>query len=418
MILKEDIKEAKERMNAWWDHEIIDRPTISYYIPKKRGMGGYLDALGQGWKLAQNPDDIEPVLDRFEKTALTTYYGGEAIPSFWPNYGPGIVAAVFGVEPLFKSQTVWFSCPTKPEDIVPLLESVKLNQNNEWYSRLKRITEISAERAGKNYQAGITDIGGVLDILSSFLGPTNMILTMKRKPEIIHTCREIILEKLLKIYDEHYKIIKSKCNGFNAWLNVWCAKSWYPIQCDFSAMLNPKWFKEFALPDIKAQVEHMDYALYHLDGPDAIIHLDDLLEIDGLTGIQWVPGAGRHSQGHESWFFLYKKIQAAGKNIVIDTPPENVPRLYKKLDTKGLFVRTNYSSEIIAKFHLPTSIGGEDGVLIDKGIEWIKKNNYERMTPELIDIFLSSQKLEYDSKIKRTILKQINSCMMEKLFFT
>ena len=33
---KEDIEEAKERMKAWWDHEIIDRdrPCISYYYPR------------------------------------------------------------------------------------------------------------------------------------------------------------------------------------------------------------------------------------------------------------------------------------------------------------------------------------------------------------------------------------------------
>jgi hypothetical protein len=183
-------------------------------------------------------------------------------------------------------------------------------------------------------------------------------------------------------------------------------------------MLNPKWFKEFALPDIKAQVEHMDYAIYHLDGPDAIKHIDELLKIEGLTGIQWVPGAGRYSQGHKSWLGLYKKIQDAGKNIVIDTPPENVPYLYKTLNPKGLFVRTFYSSEIIAKFHLPNFIGGKDGVLIDEGVSWLKSNNYEKMTPGLIEAFLVSKNLEYSSKIKRALLKQINNCLTEKLFFT
>ncbi len=35
MGYKEDSDKAKERMNAWWDHEIIDRPVLSYYYPKK-----------------------------------------------------------------------------------------------------------------------------------------------------------------------------------------------------------------------------------------------------------------------------------------------------------------------------------------------------------------------------------------------
>jgi len=324
-------------MDAWWDHEIIDRPVISYYFSKKRAaIGGYLDALGQDWRLAKKPEGIEEAIDSFEKNAEKTYYGGEAIPSYFPNYGPGIVAAIFGVEPKFQSETIWFNRPTKSEEIISLLESVKLNQNNEWYSRILRITEYAVKRAKENYQVSITDLGGVLDILSSFLGPTNLLLTMKRKPHIIDTCREIILEKLIKIYDKLYETIKKDCKGFNAWLNVWCRKSWYPVQCDFIAMLNPKWFKRFALPDIITQIEHMDYAIYHMDGPYQIPFLDDFLSISHLTGIQWVPGAGRQPQGSEEWIPLYKRIQKAGKNVVIDTLSEKVPHLYRNLEHKGL----------------------------------------------------------------------------------
>ncbi|MFX1326220.1 MAG: hypothetical protein ACFE8N_14820, partial [Promethearchaeota archaeon] len=284
MILKEDLDEAKERMDAWWEHELIDRPVISYYYPKKRGkLGGYLDVMGEDWSLTEDFDGIEASIDGFEKRAETTFFGGESIPSYFPNYGPGIVAAVFGVRPKVANRTVWFSHPTEPQDIINLLECVELNQNNEWYSRLVKITEYAAKRATSNYQISITDIGGVLDILSSFLGPSNIILTMKRNAHIIDTCREIILEKLLKVYDKLQDIIEKYCDGCNNWLNLWSRKRYYTIQCDFSAMLNPKWFKRFALPDIITQIEHMDYAIYHMDGPNQIKYLNDLLEIDKLT---------------------------------------------------------------------------------------------------------------------------------------
>ena len=418
--LKEDIKEAKERMAAWWDHEIIDRPVISYYFPKRSGaIGGYLDALGQDWTLARNVDDIEMFYNGFEKRAAKTYYGGEAIPSLFPNYGPGILAAVFGVIPKFESETVWFSKPTKPENIINLLESVKLNQNNEWYSRLLKTTNLGSERAAEmGYEFSITDIGGVLDILSSFLGPTDIILTMRRKPEIIDTCRQIILEKLLKIYDDLYNIIKKNCNGLNAWLNVWCPKSWYPTQCDFIAMLNPKWFKRFVLPDLISQIEHMDYAIHHMDGPYQIPFLDDFLAIDQLSGIQWVPGAGRPPQGSSDWIPIYEKIQKAGKNVVIDSLPENVPHLYKQLDQKGLYVRSGFASEISANFYLPSFIGGQEGEFIQKAVNWVKKNNYSSIDREKLSQFLEQSNIVLDHKTERQLLKEINNCMREKLFFT
>ena len=419
MAYKEDIEEAKERMSAWWEHEIIDRPVISYYIPRKRGaLGGYLDAIGQDWTLAQNYDNIDIALDGFEKRTEKTMFCGEAIPSYFPNYGPGIVAAVFGVKPKFETETVWFSRPTEPENIIPLLESAKLNKNNEWYSRLVRVTEKAAERAKKNYQVSITDIGGVLDILSSFLGPTKMLLTMRRRPDIIDTCREIILEKLLKIFDELYKIIKQNCGGFNTWLNVWCPESWYPVQCDFIAMLNPKWFKRFVLPDLITQMDHMDYAMYHMDGPYQIPFLDDFLAIESLTGIQWVPGAGREPMGHENWYPLYKKIQKAGKNIVIDSLPENIPSIYNNLDHKGLYVRTYYMNESVANFHLPQFVGGDNGVLIQEAVDWAKSKGLDKIIGADLEAFAIERSLELNPKLKRELVKEINNKMRKKLFFT
>jgi hypothetical protein len=107
MEFKEDIEEAKERLCAWWDHEIIDRPTISYYVPKRGKIsGGYSDARCNDWTLASNHDAIEKALDGFEKRAKKTVFGGESIPTYHPMYGPGIIAAVLGVEPKFQSDTV------------------------------------------------------------------------------------------------------------------------------------------------------------------------------------------------------------------------------------------------------------------------------------------------------------------------
>ncbi|MFW9824127.1 MAG: hypothetical protein ACFFE4_14380, partial [Candidatus Thorarchaeota archaeon] len=338
-LLKGDIDEAKNRLEAWWDHEIIDRPTIQYYYPQHGGsILGLTDIIYFGWKLAQNFDAIEEVIKDYESRLYNVAFGGESIPSFIPYYGAGIMAAIFGVIPKFQTRTMWFSKPTSPNDIVALLEDIKLNANNSWYSRLLRVTEYAAKHSQNKYQISMTDLGGILDVLSSFLGPREIILTMKRRPDIIDTCRAILLEKTLKVYDDLQKIINKYNDGCNSWMNVWSKKRWYPIQCDFCAMLNPTWFKRFALPDIKAQAAHMDYSIYHLDGVNALNHLDDILSITELTGIQWVPGDGKEPMGHEKWYPIYKKIQAAGKNIVNTVSPSRLATMYKNFDHKGLLL--------------------------------------------------------------------------------
>ncbi|MFX0148745.1 MAG: hypothetical protein ACFE8E_13485 [Candidatus Hodarchaeota archaeon] len=363
-IYKENISDAKERLKAWWDHEIIDRPCIAYHslkdIGKASNFAAFIDYVNP-WYLAQHWDDIEECLDNFEEGLKHIELGGEAIPRFFPNYGPGIVASIFGIIPKFQSNTVWFQKETLETEIVSLLESVKLNRNNPWYDRLLRVTEFSVKRSNHQYSIALTDLGGVLDILSSFLGPTKIILAMKRNPDLIDTCRSILLEKLLVIYDALQKLIEKNGNGCITWLPIWCPKRWYPIQCDFASMLSPKYFRRFVLPDLITQAEYMDYAIFHLDGPLLLTHLDDLLMQPSIMGIQWAPGAGEENCNSNKWLPLYRKIQAAGKNLVIGNPGETdnfSSQLYKKLDPRGLFMHLMFSKKLDTLYYIPEFIGG------------------------------------------------------------
>lgn len=66
-VLKEDIDDAKNRLEAWWDHEIIDRPVISYYFPRNEvSIAAFIDIIFFNWYLAKNPDGIEKVITSFE----------------------------------------------------------------------------------------------------------------------------------------------------------------------------------------------------------------------------------------------------------------------------------------------------------------------------------------------------------------
>ncbi|HMF32779.1 MAG TPA: hypothetical protein VKK79_15250 [Candidatus Lokiarchaeia archaeon] len=356
-VFKEDMEEAKERLKAWWDHEILDRPCMAYYCPKPDQTSGIPD----GWYLARNWDDIEGCCDVFEQRLQGMLFGAENVPNLFINYGPGIVAAIFGCVPKFMSETVWFDCPKKPEEIVAFLESAELNDNNPWWARIKRVTEYAAQHFGKEVQVTHTDYGGILDILSSFLNYKDLILTMRRNPGIIDACRDIILNAELKLYDETQNITDQYQEGCDAWLGVWCPQRWYPIQCDISAGLNPKLFQRFVLPDIVAQAEHMDRAIYHLDGPNEIPYIDDLLACPAITGIQWEPGQHDEPCYSDKWVPLLKKIQDAGKNLVMFTGPDGALKLYKELDPKGLFCRTVYIGQLFAEFQLPKFLGGMGG---------------------------------------------------------
>ncbi len=116
---------------------------------------------------------------------------------------------------------------------------------------------------------------------------------------------------------------------------------------DELALISPQMFREFFLDDIVAQVNWLDHSLFHLDGPDCIRHLDILLEIPKLNGIQWVPGARYKSM--LEWVPLLRKIQQAGKLVQIGVQANEVEPLLRELSPKGLMLDTYCATEDEAK---------------------------------------------------------------------
>jgi len=100
------------------------------------------------------------------------------------------------------------------------------------------------------------------------------------------------------------------------WTGGWSEKRFVCIgQNDFTCMISPAMFDEFCLEDTLECVNHVDYALYHLDGPGALRHLPRILEIERLHTVQWVHGNGQPSPSH--WLDSLQQIQQAGKAVQI-----------------------------------------------------------------------------------------------------
>ena len=69
------------------------------------------------------------------------------------------------------------------------------------------------------------------------------------------------------------------------------------LQCDFCYMIGPEQFKKFVLPELAVSCKKLTNPFYHLDGPGQLPHLDYLLSIPELKGIQCVPGDGSPHDG-------------------------------------------------------------------------------------------------------------------------
>ena len=152
-------------------------------------------------------------------------------------------------------------------------------------------------------------------------------------PDEVTRCCGDITQAWLRYYDEVYDIVKATSRGTTFWTPLLSGGRGYMLQCDFSAMISPKMFEKFALHDLTTLFNSLDYAFYHLDGPNAVRHLDMLLSIESLKGIQWIPGSG--CPGQHNWLPLLKRIRDGGKLCQIYVSPGNALPVAKEIGGKG-----------------------------------------------------------------------------------
>ena len=121
------------------------------------------------------------------------------------------------------------------------------------------------------------------------------------------------------------------------------------LQCDFSAMLSPQQFRDFIQESLRQQAKKLDYVLYHLDGPEAIRHVDALMEIDEIDALQWTSGDHGPDGTQTKWFdSIYDKVIAAGKSLwikvysgTVDDWIEGIDRIVKRYGSKQLLFYFN-----------------------------------------------------------------------------
>ncbi|MGB9760730.1 MAG: hypothetical protein ACP5KW_11370 [Thermoproteota archaeon] len=346
-VLKENWLEVKERYKAWWNKE-SNRALIQVTSPKNKEAGFVHD--WDGWDFARDPRNPEIAIKKFEEFASRIYFGGDAYPHLFINLGPGVLAAYLGALPRFRedSKTVWFETPTEWEKIEDMM---RFDPNNYWWKMTKNIASVVSRESENKFVVGTTDLGGVLDTLASLRGSKNLTVDLFKNPKRVLSASRKILDLWFHYYDELYVILNGKNRGTDTWMGIWCPKKWYPVQCDFSIMLSPKLFKEFALPLIQEQCKKFDYVIYHLDG--AIQHLDYLLSVEEITGIQWEPGVNRPGIGSSIWFPLYKKILKKDKLLVLfasnGVQKSEVLPLLNEIGPKGVIVRTFCNSKLEAE---------------------------------------------------------------------
>lgn len=345
----ENWDEVKERYEQWWTGKLKNGPLLKIHAPAAKPPAERVQI--------NTPKDMkERWLDAQYRTASYCAnlpfgaYLGDAFPMYWPNFGPGCSATYVGSEPSFAPDTVWFlplQVPTL-EDIEPYL---KFNPENYWWKLLCEHIQVALRASNGDFIVGHTDMGGAMDILASLRGTQNLLFDLLERPDVVKKIEAKIIDLWFIFYDEQHKLMRQAGqDGTSAWMGLWAQKTWYPLQCDFSAMISPENFSEFVVPNLRRQCQWLTHSVYHWDGPGEIPHLDHLLSIEELDAIQWTPGAGNPNVDEEVWLPLYKRITESGKGLVLlGARADRIEWLMSKLPAERLFISTSCGTEAEAR---------------------------------------------------------------------
>lgn len=342
--------EIKKTYETWWRHQ-LPRPVVQVLYPPEcqSGNGTY-----NRWAYLKYNDDLAAIracIGRFDGSMC---YAGDAFPSAFVNLGAGVVASYFSGFLQFDefNQTAWFERPHPWE----LVEKMSFEDDNPWWQHTKRATEIYADVAKDRFIVGCTDLGGVLDILASLRGAENLLLDLVDAPTRVDEMRARILDAWHRAYDDLAPIVAGVQEGTSSWLRIWCPGDYAALQCDLSAMISPAMFETFVAPDVQEQARRLGHAIYHLDGPGQVPHVDLLLEIPELDGIQWVPGSRNPQCDSPQYFPMYEKILNQGKLLVLQSfdNVENIPRMLERLPHRGLLLTVGMPNRDAAQRFLDT----------------------------------------------------------------
>lgn len=304
----EDWARINETYTKWWNGT-LGRPVIKgieWTGPAPEGMISQANVHD----FSKTPEDIINTLD----VAISRQkFHGDAFPMVgFECFGPGVVAAFLGCELDNSSGRVWFH---DKRNLTPDQLHLEFDPNNKWLCRLKDIYAAGNKKWNGSVLMGMTDLGGELDVLASFLGTENLLYSLYDYPEDIDRLAKEIHELWFKCYNELQSVLLPINPGNSDWSGLYSKEPSYVQQCDFSYMISPDMFEQFVLPYLDDSAKRLTHTLYHLDGVGELPHLDMIMSIPEIQAVQWVPGDGKESPKH--WREVYEKIDKAGKKMHI-----------------------------------------------------------------------------------------------------
>ena len=324
-----DWKQVSENWDKWWDGK-LGRPVIWYADNSEhtQEMASKHLAL-PNYKFMSHYDFSIPaidILEAYETRILSPLrYHADSFPAWWANFGPGVLAAFIGGTATNTDDSVWFYPGRFENKDIHDIHFDKLDKDSVWFKRIEEFFKAAVELWGGKVQSGMTDLGGTLDVISTFRPGIGLLTDLYDEPDEVKRLSLEIHRVWWEAFEYFDKIICPVNHGRSGWATMLASKTFYMLQCDFAYMISPEMFEEFVKPELAMTCKRLGRPFYHLDGTGQIPHVKHLCSIPELAGIQWIPGAGL--PGASEWPDLLNEIVDSGKLLQVYCVPQDALKI-------------------------------------------------------------------------------------------
>lgn len=335
LALKPDLTEAARRWQAFYAGDLVDRPPVCVTAP----MPGRSPAPWPTYHERAHADP-DALIDRALAAAESTFWGGEAVPAWYPGFGPDEIAAFCG------GRLAWDPDSGDTSWSVPFVDDwdralpLRLREGDPWWRRLLALYRRAADRLAGTMLLTPLDLHTNMDLLSAARGPERLCMDLLDSPHAVDramaSARAVFPAVWRAVAEAGRMDERGYCQG------IYAPDGAAYLQCDFSCMMSPEQFRRWVLPALEEEASLVRHHVYHWDGPGALVHTDALVASPWLHTLSYVPGEGRGTCA--DYVELYRRVQAGGKAVQVWGSAEVIKRVHREIRPEKVFYSCSVGS--------------------------------------------------------------------------
>ena len=278
---------ALNRHRAFLNMEPTDRPVfvggIGMFMPQ------VFPSLCEGLPRGQvSPHDIR--VDRFLEDIERLYQDHGRLGDDVPWFGAPFIyvpwmEAIMGCPIYAEENSMWAEPAVEDWDSWhwqrPALDE------NPWIQKLLELMAALVEHSAGRYPVSHTLMRGVADMLAAMRGASRFIFDFYDHPEATHRAAALCADVWIDVAKAQLDMVQPSENGY---VGSGCYRIWAPdkigwLQEDAMALISPKLFREFILPQDRRILSHFAYTGFHLHA-SALWAIEDLVQVPEITVLE------------------------------------------------------------------------------------------------------------------------------------